>query len=65
MDNYEHFHRNIDKNVPTAVKGLFNLNMSFVYRLIKAKNAILEIRAKGRVDREDGEASSSNSMGLK
>ena len=45
MEPYEKYHRsNTDQQ--DAIKNLYNLNISYVYRLIRTKNAILEIRSK-------------------
>ena len=46
MDYYEQFHRNNGSNTEESIKGLFQLNISLVYRLLKTKNALLDIKAK-------------------
>lgn len=46
MDPYEKFHRGVDYEEKESIKSLFNLNISLVYRLMRAKNSILEIRSK-------------------
>jgi hypothetical protein len=48
MDHYERIHKNAEAATEQSIKALFNLNISYVYRLLKAKNNILEIRAMGK-----------------
>jgi len=46
MYPYENYHRSDENSHQEAVKSLFNLNISYVYRLMRAKNSILEIKSK-------------------
>ena len=48
MSPYEQIHRKKMKNLSEPVKNLYNLNISYAYKLIKTKNLILELRSMAK-----------------